>query len=190
MTDTLSALAERVKEQPLIFREQRNGMGFYTAGKKLIIEKNDFLNVELEGAFTNLYPNEEWYKREAVLMRSEDKKKALFQMDKADVLPLFVAYRFSCCASDEQFSLTENGKKMLVSSAFLEADVKRAVDRNDKSVIIRRALKTASYYYDYYYEGNVEKTEKGYLSAAFSCFMKNILEILSYSSLQETDFII
>lgn len=190
MSGTLFNLAQRIGETPLIFREGKDGLGFYTAGRDVPLNGSDLLKKKSVGVFFNFYPEEDWYKNEAKLISAPMEQKTLFNTEKEKLFPLFCAYKFSSMAKGSGYSINESVKKMIVSAAFLEADAARAQNRNDENVLIRRAVKTASYYYDYYYEGGIDKTDKGYFSGVFSDFMKNALELLSLNALQEDFFLV
>lgn len=190
MSGTLLSLAQRVGETPLIFRESKDELGFYTAGHNVPLYGSDLLKKKSNGVFFNFYPEEDWYKHEAELLSVPAEKKPLFETERKKLFPLFCAYKFSSMAKGSGYSVNENVKKMLLSAAFLEADILRAKKRNDENVLIRRAVKTASFYYDYYYEGEIDKSSKGYFSGVFSVFMKNTLELLSLNALQEDFFLV
>ncbi len=203
MRGQLALLSERVEKNPLIFKERKDMAGFYSAGKDILISDFDGLKKESEGIFENFYPEDAWYEKEAVILRSFTKEDFNFFSEKKEdngakikgnniknELYLYSAYLLASGAGGDELSLTESGKKLILSASFLEADVLRATLRKDLAPIIRRAEKTASLYLDYYYEGGPIKNDKGYLSRSFSNFMRIIFFLTDMSSLQDKDFII
>lgn len=203
MKGQLALLSEREGKNPLIFKERKDMVGFYSAGKDFLISDSDGLKKETEGIFENFYPEDSWYEKEALILRSFTKADFSFFLEKKEdkggkirgdnirnELYLYSAYLLASGAGGDGLSLTECGKKLILSASFLEADVLRAALRKDIAPIIRRAEKTASLYLDYYYEGGPIKNDKGYLSRSFSNFMRIIFFLTDMSSLQDKDFII
>lgn len=201
MRGQLASLAEREALTPVIFKERKDMTGFYSAGKDFLISDSDGLEKVTEGVFQNFYPEDSWYEKEALILRSFTKEDFLFFFEKKgeeglkeyntkDRLCLHSAYLLASGTKGDGFSMTDTGKKMILSASFLEADVLRVLKRKDTSLLIKRAQKTASLYLDYYYDGGPDKKDKGYLSKSFSNFMKIIFYLTDMSPLQDEDFII
>lgn len=204
MRGQLASLSERNGLSAVIFKERKDMAGFYSAGKELSISDCDGLKKVTDGIFENFYPENEWYEREALILRSFTKKDFIFFSEKKgekgrikakeynikDRLYLYSAYFLASGTEGDVLSLTDSGKKLILSASFLEADVLRATIRQDCAPIIKRAEKTASLYLDYYYEGSPDKKDKGYLSQSFSNFMRIIFFLMDMSPLQDEDFII
>ena len=107
-----------------------------------------------------------------------------------DAFYLYAASKRAEGASGEEFLLTDKGRKLLISMAFLEADIKRSIIRKDTSVLYKRARKCAENYFDYYYEGGTDKKEKGLLSKAYFKFSSAIFYLFGSNALQDDKFVI
>ncbi|MDP4132817.1 MAG: hypothetical protein Q8882_02255 [Bacillota bacterium] len=93
---------------------------------------------------------------------------------------LYNIYRFTESASRGQGpeALTASAKELIKTLAMAEIDIIRAVYRKDTSVLYRRIKKAATCYYDYYYEGGINKENKGQLSIAFNRVLKLYMRLL------------
>ncbi len=107
-----------------------------------------------------------------------------------DAFYLYAAYKKAEGASGEGFELTDKGKMLLLSMAFLEADMKRCVLRKDTSVLYKRARKCAESYFDYYYEGGIDKKGKGAVSRAYFKFSSAIFYLFGSNALQDDKFVV
>ncbi len=103
---------------------------------------------------------------------------------------LYSASKKAEAVSGEELSLTDNAKKLLLSMAFLEADMLRCLKRKDTSVLYKRARKCAEAYFDYYYEGNIDKKVKGRVSLAYFKFSSAIFYLFGSNALQDDKFIV
>ena len=103
---------------------------------------------------------------------------------------LYAASKKAEGASGKELSLTDEGKRLLIAMAFLEADMKRCITRLDTSVLYKRAKKCAELYFDYYYEGGTDKKEKGLLSRAYFNFSSAIFYLFGSNALQDDKFIV
>ena len=103
---------------------------------------------------------------------------------------LYSAYKKAEAMAGDRLSLTNEAKKLLVSMAFLEADVERCVKRKDTSVLYKRARKCAEYYFEYYNEGDIVKKDKGKVSLAYLKFSSIIFYLFGSNALQDDKFIV
>lgn len=184
MTSLLSELAARAGKNAAIFREGKNEPFFYCAGADIPVTGTDFLKKTRDGAFCNLYPTDEWYENALRALIKMPDERPCFASTVSETEKIFVAYRFASGASGDGFFINDEGKRMLISAVFAEADVLRANMRNDKGVLLRRGEKTAELYYGYYYSGDTDKGSRGALSRAAAAALKNIL-LLSGNDLTE-----
>ncbi len=105
----------------------------------------------------------------------------------------FFLYRVKKMADSvkgDGFSLYQSGKKVLLSMAFLEADMVRCIKRGDTAVLFKRALDTANKYLDYYYDEEIDLCDKGKLSRAYGKFLNIIFFLSGSNALQDEDFIV
>lgn len=178
MKGQLSVLSDRVGKQAILFREHKDMKGFYAAGENIPVTEDDCITKVKDGVFENFYPCDKWYENAARALIHIRDEKSIFSSEYNEIRRIFSAYKLSCGASGDILTLDETGKQMIICAVFLEADIIRAVMRNDKNVIIRRGEKLAELYFDYYYDENINKENKGYLSRAASAALKNILLLL------------
>lgn len=90
-------------------------------------------------------------------------------------------YRAGCEAV-----FTENAHRVLLSMAFFEADMLRALKRGDTSVLLKRVLKTADAYYDCVYD---EGGAFGQISAAVARFLEACFFLFSSAALDDEQFL-
>lgn len=180
----LSELAARAGKGAVIFRESRDRLFFYTAGVDIPVTDEDFLKKTRDGVFYNYYPTDGWYENALEGLIKMPNEKRCFSSSVSETEKIFTAYKFACGASGDGFFMNDDGKKMLLSAVFAEADALRAKIRNDKGVLLRRGERVAELYYRYYYSGDTDKRSRGALSRAASAVLKNIL-LLSGNDLSE-----
>ncbi len=177
MRGSLYLLAERAGLLPLVFKE--SGGMFYTASD-IPVTEGDSLKIKKSGRFTEFYPDDGWYIHEAERMINFPYYDALFNLGSESLLKLFTGFMFSKSQAGDEMLLNEGAKKMLLSAAFLEADMIRAKMRGDPKVIIRRSDKILERYYDYYYSGSIEKKSAGYISRAAAGAFLSALSSLGF----------
>lgn len=102
---------------------------------------------------------------------------------------LYGAYHAALCRAGSELALTCNVRRLLISMAFFEADMLRALKRGDTSVLLKRVLKTADLYYDCVYEeggafGRISTAVARFLEASFFLFSSNILNEEQFLPLQ------
>lgn len=107
-----------------------------------------------------------------------------------DAFYLYSAYKKAEAMAGDELSLTIEAKKLILSMAFLEADIERCVKRKDPSVLYKRARKCAEYYFEYYNEGDIVKKDKGKVSQAFLKFSSIIFYLFGSNALQDDKFIV
>ncbi len=118
------------------------------------------------------------------------KGKREMRFDDSDVA--FFLYRVKKKADTVEgdgFFIGESGKKLLLSMAFLEADMLRCIKRGDTAVISKRAKDVADKYLDYYFDKNIEFSQKGKISLAVSEFLKTVFYISGSKALCDEEFV-
>ncbi len=235
-------LAKSFKKEILAFKENKDGLSFYTASLEKVPENED-IRIEKTGVFTNFYPCDQWllkvaesflnnpppdftpcrdkeetlerifrlckeYTGEEEIKKTfknhegldplhymeegvRDKKDRKRKFDDSDTS--FFLYRVKKIADSVEGDgvfLSESGKKLLLSLAFLEKDMVRCVKRGDTNVLFKRAEDAANKYLDYYYDEDADFLGKGKISRAFGNFLKVIFFLSGSNALQDDKFIV
>lgn len=102
---------------------------------------------------------------------------------------LYRVKKLSDSVEGNNLDLGESGKKLVLSMAFLEADMVRCIKRKDTSVLAKRAEDAAGKYLDYYYDDTLTTESKGKLSHTFGNFMKIIFYLCGSNALNDNEFI-
>lgn len=176
MKSFLYSLSERVGLLPLIFKETEGG--FYTAASEIPVFEGDHLSVERSGRFTSFYPDDEWYFLIADAFIKGQFDVFIINAEPEQLIKPFCDLMFANGVADGDRVLSEKAKKTLLAAEFLCADIIRTQKRNDPSPVLRRSEKVSSLYYDDYYSGAIEKTDKGYISRAASGIFSSVLKSL------------